>query len=534
MTAMREQLEKLKHLFDDGLINEEEYRTQKQALLSSASAVSNPIGRGHPQATVVEHLEVGMEVGPEDKRYRLERFLGQGGMGAVWLALDLEATTRKGQNVHLALKFLPSDVVGNPRDEARLAEEAEKARQLGHPNIVRVWGWQRDPLTRLPFLEMEYLEGEDLYTVLHREGHHGLPLERALQLLNPVAEALKYAWEHHQLVHRDIKPGNILVTKDGKVKLLDFGISAQARRTASSVGPSNRTPGYHAPEAAGRHSVSPQLDAYSLGAVLYELLEGEVPFTDQRSPHTPWPEKPAALNDRQWDGLKQALAFDGKERLGSAWGLVQGIRNSVVVCSGKRTAPTPDTKTSHEIPSIALTEGHEITREVSRLPKNNAIQTPITDHTKNDSHYVNNMAMRLDLTRNIKPQTQNASGTPDGIGNESVWGNIVSIFKVDPCVNNAYRLFIASNLLLFLVYVYFFAWRPYGKLKSDMGTFGPSDVIVSVFLSIVVTFGNGLMAYAIKSKIIDDIFNGGRDSSYSWVLASVIILCWILFLFSKM
>ncbi len=326
MTAMREQLEKLKHLFDDGLINEEDYRTQKQALLSSANVVTNPSGRGHPQATVVELLEVGMEVGPEGKRYRLERFLGQGGMGAVWLALDLEATTRKGQNVHLALKFLPSDVVGNPRDEARLAEEAEKARQLGHPNIVRVWGWQRDPLTRLPFLEMEYLEGEDLYAILHREGKPGLSFERVMELMTPVVDALKYAWEEHQLVHRDIKPGNILVTKEGKVKLLDFGISAQASRTASNVGPSSRTPGYHAPEAAGRHKVSPKLDVYSLGAVLFELLEGGIPFDDRRSPHTPWPEQPQTINERQWEVLKQALSFHVAHRLETAWGLLEGVK----------------------------------------------------------------------------------------------------------------------------------------------------------------------------------------------------------------
>jgi len=321
---MREQLQELKRLFDDGLIDEADYRAAKQAILQSPGAgKSAPEHR--PAATLVELLGPGMEVGPEDRLYRLERFLGEGGMGVVWLALDLEGGKLAGTDKRVALKFLPADVVGNLRDEQRLKQEAERAQQLGHPNIVRVWGWRRDPQLKLPFLEMEYLEGEDLNALLHREGDPGLTLERALELLTPVSEALRYAWEEHQLVHRDIKPGNVLVTKDGKVKLLDFGISAQARRTASSVGPSNRTPGYHAPEAAGRHAISPKLDAYSLGAVLYELLEGALPFDDRRGPHTPWPEQPRMLNGQQWEALKQALAFASVDRLESAWVLIQSI-----------------------------------------------------------------------------------------------------------------------------------------------------------------------------------------------------------------
>jgi len=269
---MREQLAEVKRLFEDGLIDEAEYRAAKQAVFQ-AQITGKPAPEHKPAThTVLEVLEPGMEVGPEDRLYRLERFIGEGGMGAVWLALDLEGGKLAGTGQRIALKFLPADVVGNPQAEAKLAQEAERAKALGHPNIIRVWGWRRDPLLKLPFLEMEYLEGEDLNAVLAREGKPGLGYARAMELLTPVAEALKYAWDEHQIVHRDIKPGNIYVTKQGRVKLLDFGISAQARRTVSSVGPSSRTPGYAAPEAAGNHRLSPTLDAYSLAAVLYEPL----------------------------------------------------------------------------------------------------------------------------------------------------------------------------------------------------------------------------------------------------------------------
>jgi len=322
--SLKNELLELKEAWEADLVNDDEYRKRRDRLLGGAAG-ADAEGSGKPAATLVELLGPGMEVGPEDRLYRLERFLGEGGMGVVWLALDLEGGKLAGTDKRVALKFLPADVVGNLRDEQRLKQEAERAQQLGHPNIVRVWGWRRDPQLKLPFLEMEYLEGEDLNALLHREGCPGLSYIRVMELMVPVAEALKYAWEEHQIVHRDIKPGNLYVTKQGRVKLLDFGIAAQARRTASSVGPASRTPGYHAPEAAGRHKIDPKLDAYSVAAVIYELLEGELAFDDRRTPHTPWPEKPQALNDRQWQTLQQALAFTDQERLESAWGLIQGI-----------------------------------------------------------------------------------------------------------------------------------------------------------------------------------------------------------------
>ena len=137
-----------------------------------------------------------------------------------------------------------------------LIEEATQARQLAHENIVRVYEWAQDPATSSYFIIMECLEGEDLDSLLAREGR--LPLARALDLLAPVAAALDYAWDKHHLVHRDIKPGNVFVTSTGEVKLLDFGIAARARSAAAAPAwgleapASSGTAGYRAPETGLR------------------------------------------------------------------------------------------------------------------------------------------------------------------------------------------------------------------------------------------------------------------------------------------
>jgi formylglycine-generating enzyme required for sulfatase activity len=326
-------LKQLKDWLDQGLLDQAAYNAQVSAALSGfqaggAASAGQSEGHGGPargQRKTLLELSVGDEVGPADRRYRLERFVDQGGMGAVWKATDLAAVRHHApsgrQAPSVALKLLPADLQGSPRHKQMLVEEADNARMLGHPNIVRVHGWRECAVTGLPFIEMEYLEstataGGDLDTILQREGRPGLSYQRVIELLTPITQALDYAWKEHQLAHRDLKPGNVFVTADGKVKLLDFGIAARARSTASSLnlGPSPGSPGYRAPEAAANHSISPKLDVYSLAVLIYELLQGEPPFTDQRGPHTPWPEAPKSLKPEQWEVLKAGLAFEPDKR----------------------------------------------------------------------------------------------------------------------------------------------------------------------------------------------------------------------------
>jgi formylglycine-generating enzyme required for sulfatase activity len=231
----------------------------------------------------------------------------------------------------VALKILPPQLTMSASHAKLLIEEATQARRLAHENIVRVYEWAQDPATASYFIIMECLEGEDLDSLLAREGP--FTLQRAVQLLEPIGGALQYAWDRHKLVHRDIKPGNVFVTKTGEIKLLDFGIAARARSSASSIGleaPSNSgTAGYRAPEA-GTHQGQPSraLDVYAVAVMIYQMVEGRMPFDNARTA-AHQPSQPAALTDRQWQVLQRGFALDPGERPVTVAELLDKLRHAV-------------------------------------------------------------------------------------------------------------------------------------------------------------------------------------------------------------
>ena len=239
MQTARDKIRELRALYEDGLLSQQEFDSRKNAILDAEYA---PPGRaGAPMAAPVSvnkgteiGLMQGQEIGPQNRRYRLERLIAQGGMGQVWQATDLATHAELGHSAMVAVKILPPVLTQSASHAKLLIEEATQARRLAHEHIVRVYEWAQDPATASYFIIMECLEGEDLDSLLAREG--SLSLERVQQLLAPIGEALKYAWDKHKLVHRDIKPGNVFLTQRGDVKLLDFGIAARARRSASSIG----------------------------------------------------------------------------------------------------------------------------------------------------------------------------------------------------------------------------------------------------------------------------------------------------------
>jgi eukaryotic-like serine/threonine-protein kinase len=187
-------------------------------------------------------------------RYALERELGRGGMAIVYAALDTEMGRR------VALKVLAAHLAGDPDFRKRFLREARIAASLSHPNLVRVYDiGEHDGL---PCIVMELAEGGTL------EGGRLTSAEAA-----QVAEGLAYA-HAHGVVHRDLKPGNLLRTVDGVVKLADFGIARAAEETrVTQIGTVLGTLRYLAPEQAEGRDVGPEADVYSLGVVLEELLE---------------------------------------------------------------------------------------------------------------------------------------------------------------------------------------------------------------------------------------------------------------------
>ncbi|MEU1985337.1 protein kinase [Nocardia sp. NPDC019395] len=206
-------------------------------------------------------------------RYRLERLLGQGGMGQVWLA---RADTAGGPPSRpVALKLLPAELAADPTYRSRFEREAEVAARLHDSHIVPIHA--HGELDGRLFIEMEYVEGEDLSRILTRGG--ALPAARAVEIVAQTATALDAA-HRAGLVHRDVKPSNIVVRRDGFVYLIDFGIAHGTGSTAlTASGLAVGTMAYMAPERFTGHTDA-RADIYSLGCVLFECLAGVRPFGD--------------------------------------------------------------------------------------------------------------------------------------------------------------------------------------------------------------------------------------------------------------
>jgi len=204
-------------------------------------------------------------------RYQLLSRIAIGGMGEVWQATDLVI----GRTV--ALKILKDEYMGDPGFLERFRAEARHAALVNHEGIANVYDYGEEEGSA--YLVMELVPGEALSTVLERE--RVLPADQVLDIVAQTASALHAA---HQagLVHRDIKPGNLLLTPDGRVKITDFGIARIADQVPlTATGQVMGTVQYLSPEQASGHSASPSTDVYSLGIVAYEALAGRRPFTGE-------------------------------------------------------------------------------------------------------------------------------------------------------------------------------------------------------------------------------------------------------------
>lgn len=201
-------------------------------------------------------------------RYRIQAKIGDGGMAVVYRALDLLL------HRPVAIKCLRPQFASDPEFLQRFMQEAQAAASLSHPNVVNIFdvGHAGD----VHYIVLEYVQGRNLKEILREEGR--LPPKRAAHIARSVARALEAA-HRRQLIHRDIKPHNILITPEGRVKVTDFGIAraasaAQLTQTGTVIGSVH----YFSPEQARGGPVGPASDLYALGVVLYEMLTGTVPF----------------------------------------------------------------------------------------------------------------------------------------------------------------------------------------------------------------------------------------------------------------
>ena len=264
-------------------------------------------------------------------RYVAEKHLGGGGMGLVYRARDPEL----GRAV--ALKFLPPHLASHPEAEKRFVREAKAAAALDHPHVATVHEIGRAESGTAEgqrYIAMAYYEGETLKEKLEREGPP--PIGQALRYAEQIAGALAAA---HQagIVHRDVKPANVMVTGEGEVKLLDFGLARLAEATRlTGAGQQLGTISYMSPEQIEGEEVGPAADLWALGALLYEMVAGERPFQGERRAtvlHAVLHEEPASLTghrDEVSPGLEQVvrrcLKKDPAGRYGSAAALREDLR----------------------------------------------------------------------------------------------------------------------------------------------------------------------------------------------------------------
>jgi len=295
----------------------EEHRTSLSTEVSPHQPPSD--GSAQPRAaTTEEHLATGERL---SGRYRIERRLGEGGMGVVYLVTDEQVIGET-----FAVKVLKESL--DAKALSLLREEARKTRKLSHPNIVDVHSVNVDG-ARL-YVLMEYLEGKSLAALLDEEFGRGMPFSHAWPIIKDVGAALGNAHDH-SVIHSDLKPANVFVTTSGRTKLLDFGIARVSRGPLlhAGSGPLALTPAYASREMLQGKEAHRRDDIYSFACLIYEMLTGERPFGEFNALEAREAGKqvPAltVLSRSQNVALTKALALDRERRTASVEMLLEGL-----------------------------------------------------------------------------------------------------------------------------------------------------------------------------------------------------------------
>src|SRR6202012_1168298 len=273
-------------------------------------------------------------------RYRIEGPLGVGGMSTVHLAFDSRLER------YVALKLLAEHLADDPTFVSRFRREALAAARLGHPHIVQLFDFGFDEHQHQHFIVMEHVPGHSCAELLRDHGR--MEVEQAVDVITQACRGLDYA-HRNGVVHRDVKPGNLLVSDSDVVKLADFGIArATAQSSITQVGSVLATAAYLAPEQARGDEAGPRADLYSLGVVTYQLMSGRLPYEagslselalkQQREAPTPLNELVPAVPPALAEAVAMALSIDPARRPADAMELAEMLRNGA---SGTGPATSP-------------------------------------------------------------------------------------------------------------------------------------------------------------------------------------------------
>lgn len=288
-----------------------------------------------PREALTVHVKLDSEAAvtvrePETKpllfgRYRVERELGRGGMGVVCLARD------EVLRIPVALKLVPEEVARSEEALEGLRKEVLRGMALTHPGIVRVYSFERDVAGAA--IVMEYVEGEPLSDLKARQPGRCFDPERLRPWLEQLCAALDYAHEEARIAHRDLKPANLILTREGRLKVADFGIASSLAESTNGVSvrhDSSGTPPYMSPQQAMGERPTVADDIYSLGATFYELLTGKPPFYRGHIITQVLNEPPDSLKTRRAD-----LGIEGRPEIPAQW------ERAIAACLSKQPADRP-------------------------------------------------------------------------------------------------------------------------------------------------------------------------------------------------
>jgi serine/threonine protein kinase len=309
-------------------------------------------------------------------RYELGERLGIGGMSTVVLAFDRRLER------HVAVKLLAEHLAQDSHFVSRFRREALAAARLVHPNIVQVFDFGFDDASARHYIVMEYIRGRSGAEILSDEGM--LPVREALPIVSQACRGLEYA-HRNGVVHRDVKPGNLLRAEDDTVKLADFGIAKALSEESSitQVGSVLGTAAYLAPEQAVGEPVGPAADIYALGVVTYQFLSGRLPYEaqsltelalkQQREIPPPVHELNEEVTPQLAAAVDRALALDPRDRYASAEemrvALAEGARGIGPATSATRVAGPGTGATTVQRGTGAATASQGVAQRLPRQPR---------------------------------------------------------------------------------------------------------------------------------------------------------------------
>jgi predicted Ser/Thr protein kinase len=274
-------------------------------------------------------------------RFVIEEKIGSGGMGSVFKARDLRREEALDRHPYVAVKTLNVDLLQREDSLRILQREARKAQSLSHPNIVRVYDFDRDG--QIIFVTMELLEGSSLEAMIRANGLVGTTPQKALPIFEQIASALEFA-HAEGIVHSDLKPANVLILNNGRVKVIDFGIARAVpkpglntvdRTTFDIQALGALTPAYASPEMIEGLDPDPRDDVFAFACMAYELLTGTHPFG--RTPALAAraadlrPKKPAQLSASQWRALQSGLELERSKRAASPARLLAAMQDKPAI-----------------------------------------------------------------------------------------------------------------------------------------------------------------------------------------------------------